>query len=169
MSKIYPLPDKLDRVSGKYELVIVAAKRARQLAHRAESFVSSESSNPLTVALEEIAQGKVIPIQTAPPETLIEAPRPITVAASVALVPSSAVPTGEATDFASDEHDEILHGDEAEKEEVETLDKEIARHFLGEPEEGTADGELGEDVLTDGVGMADDTDDAILDLNGEAF
>jgi DNA-directed RNA polymerase subunit omega len=54
-----PLEALLDRVANKYALVIVAAKRARQLKEGSLPMVEVESGNPVTVALEEIAAGKV--------------------------------------------------------------------------------------------------------------
>jgi len=67
---IYPAADKLDAMESKYALVIVAAKRARQLKEGARRFVDSRSTNPLTVALEEIAAGRIIPLQIGEPEQL---------------------------------------------------------------------------------------------------
>lgn len=54
-----PLEALLDRMESKYALVIAAAKRARQLKEGALPLVDVESSNPVTVALEEIAAGKI--------------------------------------------------------------------------------------------------------------
>ncbi len=54
-----PLEALLDRVENKYALVIVAAKRARQLKDGALPMVDVDSGNPVTVALEEIAAGKI--------------------------------------------------------------------------------------------------------------
>jgi len=54
-----PLEALLDRVENKYALVIVAAKRARQLKEGALPMVEVDSANPVTVALEEIAAGKI--------------------------------------------------------------------------------------------------------------
>lgn len=54
-----PLEALLDRVENKYALVIVAAKRARQLKEGALPMVEVDSGNPVTVALEEIAAGKI--------------------------------------------------------------------------------------------------------------
>jgi len=54
-----PLEALLDRVENKYALVIVAAKRARQLKEGALPMVEIDSGNPVTVALEEIAAGKI--------------------------------------------------------------------------------------------------------------
>jgi DNA-directed RNA polymerase subunit omega len=58
---IYPSPDKLDKFESKYALVILAAKRSRQIKDGAARFVQSKSPNPLTVALEEIAEGYIVP------------------------------------------------------------------------------------------------------------
>lgn len=57
---IYPSPDKLDTQESKYALVILAAKRARQIKDNARRLTDSKSANPLTVALEEIAAGAII-------------------------------------------------------------------------------------------------------------
>jgi len=54
--------DRLEReVGSKYALVILAAKRARHLKEGSQPLVRSVSANPLTVAFEEIAGGKVRP------------------------------------------------------------------------------------------------------------
>ena len=62
---IYPSPDILDNMPlerpSKYALVIMAAKRARQVKDSARTLVETTSANPLTVALEEIAAGQIIP------------------------------------------------------------------------------------------------------------
>lgn len=58
---IYPSPDKLDRLESKYAMVILAAKRARQLKDGARKLIETRSTNPLTIALEEIAEGMIIP------------------------------------------------------------------------------------------------------------
>lgn len=57
---IYPSPDKLDKQESKYALVIMAAKRARQIKDNARRLTDSKSPNPLTVALEEIGEGAII-------------------------------------------------------------------------------------------------------------
>lgn len=61
---IIPSPDRLRiQVDSKYALVIVAAKRARQLKDpNVTPLVRGSTKNPLTIALEEIAAGKVIPL-----------------------------------------------------------------------------------------------------------
>lgn len=47
-------------LQSKYTLVSVAAKRARQLLGGSKRRVESVSEKPVTVALEELAQGKLI-------------------------------------------------------------------------------------------------------------
>jgi DNA-directed RNA polymerase subunit omega len=57
---IYPSTDKIDeQVESKYALVILAAKRAKQLKEGSRKRVSLESPNALTIALEEIAEGQI--------------------------------------------------------------------------------------------------------------
>lgn len=67
---IYPSPDKLDKFESKYALVILAAKRARQIKDGASRFVQSKSPNPLTVALEEIAEGFILPRHVEDPSAM---------------------------------------------------------------------------------------------------
>ncbi len=69
---IYPAPDKLDSSGSKYALVIVAAKRARQVKEGARRLTDSRSANPLTVALEEMAADEIIALQVGEPEKLPE-------------------------------------------------------------------------------------------------
>lgn len=53
--------DCLDHVENLFELVLVATKRARQLANGAESAVAWENDKPTVVALREIAEGHTTP------------------------------------------------------------------------------------------------------------
>ena len=54
-----PLEELLDRVGNKYALVIIASKRARQLKDGSLPMVDIDSASPVSVALEEIATGKL--------------------------------------------------------------------------------------------------------------
>ena len=54
-----PLESLLEKAENKYALVIEVAKRARQLKEGHLPMVDVPSTNPVTVALEEIAAGKV--------------------------------------------------------------------------------------------------------------
>lgn len=49
--------DCLKNVKNRFELVILAAKRARQLMHGKEAFVEIDNDKPTVVALREIAAG----------------------------------------------------------------------------------------------------------------
>jgi len=52
--------DCLDNVSNRFELVMVASKRARQLATGGKDpMVEEESDKPTVIALREIAEGHV--------------------------------------------------------------------------------------------------------------
>ena len=51
--------DCLDKVDNRFQLVLVAAKRARQLSLGAEPMVSWDNDKPTVVALREIAENKV--------------------------------------------------------------------------------------------------------------
>lgn len=51
--------DCLTAVDNRFELVLMATKRARQLANGAEPLVSAENDKPTVVALREIAEHKV--------------------------------------------------------------------------------------------------------------
>ena len=51
--------DCLDNVENRFELVLLASKRARQLANGKEAMVDLENDKPAVVALREIADGKI--------------------------------------------------------------------------------------------------------------
>ncbi|MGQ0572228.1 MAG: DNA-directed RNA polymerase subunit omega [Armatimonadota bacterium] len=53
------LEELLEHVNAKYALVMAAAKRARQLRDGTLPLVDIDSTNPVTIALEEIATGRV--------------------------------------------------------------------------------------------------------------
>lgn len=53
--------DCLDKVDNRFQLVLVATKRARQLARGAQPFVEWENDKPTVVALREISEGYVGP------------------------------------------------------------------------------------------------------------
>lgn len=53
--------DCLDNIENIFEMVLVAAKRARRVAHGAEIMVELENDKPTVVALREIAAGHVTP------------------------------------------------------------------------------------------------------------
>ena len=53
--------DCLDNIDNIFEVVLVAAKRARRIAHGADPMVELENDKPTVIALREIADGLVTP------------------------------------------------------------------------------------------------------------
>lgn len=49
--------DCLDNIDNIFEMVLVAAKRARRIAHGADAMVELENDKPTVIALREIAEG----------------------------------------------------------------------------------------------------------------
>lgn len=142
---IYPSPDKLDQMGSKYALVIVAAKRARQIRENARKLTSVESKNPLTIALHEIAEGAIIPLQTGEPEPIIAPAPPTPVIGGLVLESlqseSEAVEDDLLADIRAD--DKELDAAEAEEEAplglpMDLLDSDTP--FVGSDEEEEASG-----------------------------
>ncbi|MCH7830152.1 MAG: DNA-directed RNA polymerase subunit omega [Proteobacteria bacterium] len=70
--------DCVDNIENIFEMVLVAAKRARRIAHGAEPMVDAENDKPTVIALREIAAGLVGPsileeIDEPPTEDLLRA------------------------------------------------------------------------------------------------
>jgi DNA-directed RNA polymerase subunit omega len=53
--------DCLDNIDNIFEMVLVAAKRARRVAHGADPLVELENDKPTVIALREIAEGHITP------------------------------------------------------------------------------------------------------------
>lgn len=51
--------DCLENVENRFELVLMATRRARQIAHGAEPMVPLQNDKATVVALREVAQGKI--------------------------------------------------------------------------------------------------------------
>lgn len=51
--------DSLDRIGNRFDLVLIAAKRARNISMGAEPMVSADNDKPTVIALREIADGHV--------------------------------------------------------------------------------------------------------------
>ena len=51
--------DCLDRINNRFEMVLTATKRARQVANGAEPMVEEENDKPTVIALREIADGLI--------------------------------------------------------------------------------------------------------------
>ncbi len=53
--------DCLENIDNIFEMVLVASKRARRIAHGAEPLVELENDKPTVIALREIAEGHITP------------------------------------------------------------------------------------------------------------
>lgn len=51
------IEDCLEHVENNFELVLVAAKRARDISNGAQPLIAEEGDKPTVVALREIAEG----------------------------------------------------------------------------------------------------------------
>lgn len=70
--------DCLENIDNIFEMVLVAAKRARRIAHGADPLVELENDKPTVIALREIADGHVTPaildeIEQPPAEDFMQA------------------------------------------------------------------------------------------------
>ena len=54
-----PIPQLLTHVDGRYLLVNVVAKRARQISEEAEKNHITLTEKPVTLAIHEVADGKL--------------------------------------------------------------------------------------------------------------
>jgi len=53
--------DCIDKVGNRFELVLLATKRARQITRGAAPLVEVDNDKPTVIALREIATGKIDP------------------------------------------------------------------------------------------------------------
>ena len=51
--------DCLENIDNRFELVLTATKRARQIGHGSEPMVQEENDKPTVIALREIAEGHI--------------------------------------------------------------------------------------------------------------
>jgi len=141
---------------GKFVLSNLAARRAKQLKEGAPPLVRVESNHPLTIALAEIAAGKIKPILGAP-----EADTSLTAEGGLPIISDEPIPSelgillpaldeSEAEQLmsvlAADDPD--LHDDEEELGAGPSLDDLLVEGDV-EPEAVTADGEEETLSLTD--------------------
>jgi DNA-directed RNA polymerase subunit omega len=55
-----PLEDTLEHVGSKFALITMVTKRSRQINSGAPKLVVSNSNKPVTLALKEIAEKKIL-------------------------------------------------------------------------------------------------------------
>jgi DNA-directed RNA polymerase subunit omega len=79
--------DCLDKVDNRFELVMVASKRARQLAVGGKDpLVAEEGDKPTVLALREIAEGRINREEIARVEEQVKEERQAAVTASVEIM-----------------------------------------------------------------------------------
>ena len=87
--------DCLSKVDNRFQLVLVASKRARQLSKGAEPFVEWENDKPTVVALREIEEDYVTAsILDEKPEEEMEEPQLELAEGAVAEMPAVPTPPG---------------------------------------------------------------------------
>ena len=135
--------DCLEKIPNRFDLVVLAAHRARDITLGRAPFVETENDKPTVIALREIAEGKIdldyLRAREANPVDVMEE-NPPGIGRRTVAPPFPAL--------ASDEVDEVDEDDdEAEEEEDknEALDD-------GEPyEDGAEPGELDDRLLDDEI------------------
>lgn len=164
---IYPSADKLEKWGSKYSLVVLAAKRAKQLKSGAAVMIETDSRNPLTVSLEEIAAGAIecrVPDNDLLP-TVTEEPE---VAALLAIrgeeAAEEAEQGAEITAEAAVEEEETSTASLLDEEEIVEEDEEDEEPGIAlEDEEGVEDNVVGfdEDESDEDVtALEDDEEDS---------
>lgn len=114
------IDDLMDATSSKFHLVMLAAKRAREINNYYQQLgegsgrwvaplVSTESSKPLTVALEEIAEHKII--EEEPVEVIIDDPLAFISEQEVVLDDDAPAPLTVVPDLVDDAGDGIADVD----------------------------------------------------------
>lgn len=59
-----PMSSLLDKVDSRYTLVVMAAKRARQITEGASKLTDCPSDKPVTVAVSEISENRIKYVRT---------------------------------------------------------------------------------------------------------
>lgn len=122
----FPLDQIVVKAGSRFAVVVAAAQRAKQIKEGSPPLVNINSRNPLTIALAEIAEGKVIIL---PADELEEEDRPSTVdeyfagreAAAAETLPYRREPREDAEPL--DEELEDL--EEENEEDLEEEDEEL--------------------------------------------
>jgi len=146
MAILQSTDDLEELIGNKYSLVIVAAKRARQLKEGHAPLAQDASPNPLSIAMREISEEAVSSV--APPEEEI-APAPRDVITSLV--------TG--ADFDLDE--------ELDLEDNDAVD-DLAALLVGTDEEEEEETEAEEDLLAPAAGEEETEDAEVEETEEEA-
>ena len=159
--------DNLERYIGnKYSLVIVSAKRARQLKEGHPPLSRDPSPNPLSIAMKEIEDEHIQPVAP-PPEELAPAPRDViaSLVASTDFDLDEDLDFGEDTDAVDDLAALLVGADEEEEEaEVEAADPLAVATGADEADEEEAEEDEEEAVALD---ETEDVEEAEVDVEDE--
>lgn len=149
--------DLEEYIGNKYSLVIVAAKRARQLKEGHSATARDTSDNKLSIALREIEEQKIQSI--APPEEEL-APAPRDVIAS--LVAGAEFDLDDDMDLedsdAVDDLAALLVGTDEEEEDSDVDTEEHGLVSTAETEEDEEEGLEGDEDDADGGDESDEDD-----------
>lgn len=121
----FPIEELVDRVGSCYSVVVAAAKRAKQIKDGAPPLVQSDSRNPLTIALHEIAVGLV---EITEPIAPSEQPDMVDIADNAVLAGEPALPDLPLLDLSETLGEEVLEAEAAlaeEDEEDEDADSDL--------------------------------------------
>ena len=132
--------DCLDKIPNRFDLVVLAARRARDITLGRAPFVETENDKPTVIALREIAEGKIdldyLNVQEANPVDMLGKPDP-----------------------------DSSHGDASDSFTALMLD-DVEEVEVDEPSEGDEDGEGGEDAGDEDGGQPGEEIDAPRDEGG---
>jgi len=124
------LEDLTDKVDSKYRLVVIAAKRSRQLNQGAAPTVQPKGQKPTYVALEEMAAGKVeytaTPLEEVVKTVFAEAVKPTW----FREIAPEGVTTEEETEEEEEQEAEEAAPAEAEEEVAEVVPTEPEAEFV---------------------------------------
>lgn len=133
-----PSPDTLNNYPyGKFVLANLAAKRAKQLREGAPALVHTDSNHPLTIALAEIAAGKIKPILPAhdAKPTLPDVEHASLVDETMPIEFGMLLPALDESEAALVTSQTLVGEDEPDLEEHEDLEPSTLADLLGDEEE----------------------------------
>ena len=111
-----------EEVGGMYSLVVAAAKRAKQIREGRQPVIEINSANPLTIAIEELLQGKVQvrPIEEEPEEPMADTEVVEVLGADMSAEAAAAAEAAEAAEAGEGEAEsDAADADEADASEAE--------------------------------------------------
>lgn len=124
MSRYRDVYELAEEVGGMFVVVVAAAKRAKQIRDGRQPVVEIDSTNPLTIAIEELLEGKVVvrpadeePEEPAAEMEVVEVPGGDSSPEPEAEAADEGEEAEEAPEEADNEADEEADDDEDEKDD----------------------------------------------------